>query len=332
MPQLVCRISQKAGKPLSLSITPRVGFLSLPRELRDKIYTHSLISPSAITVFAGSVSADTDYICISAGQLRYGTWRTVSINPSRISDMLALGLLFCSVQVSREAAAVFYRWNTFHFASGGSWSPLYTFLRTIGKENRDALRSLEVGMPKPEQIKQQPDGTLTTLHDWRFNEVISASALWLDYLATSAKESFVAKERFVDRFDPAIEACFRILGKDRPPLVLNLLTDLHFLPGVQVLYDEQHKDDFFFGLQVPNLIERCRQELTTGSDGSSRVQVLWKGECKREHFGSQLELIQNAGWEVMAAKDGCYPHDEYPMYTTLFTLQRKAPSETPRSA
>ncbi|KAI9722634.1 MAG: hypothetical protein M1812_001565 [Candelaria pacifica] len=303
-------------------MSPRIGFLDLPRELRDSIYSYSLIAPEAITVFSGTSSHDTEPIPSSEGGTKYATWMTVHTS-STISDKLALCLLSCSVQVSREGANVFYRQNTFQFASGGNWSPLYTFLRTIGKANRDALRSLEVCMPKPERIRQHSDGTLTTLHDWQFIEVISASALWHNYLTPHV-------ERFVDRFDPAIEACFRLLGKDRPQLTLSLLLDINFLPGVQVMNDEQHMDDFFFRLDVPIMIETCRQKMTTSSDGSTGVQVLYKGECLRCHFGSQLKLIQDAGWVVMAAEDGCVPHDVYPMYTTVFTLQRKAPAETPQ--
>ena len=39
----------------------------------------------------------------------------------------------------------------------------------------------------------------------------------------------------MDHLDPAIEACFRILGFNRSKLTLNLVLESHLIPGVQVL-------------------------------------------------------------------------------------------------
>ena len=82
----------------------------------------------------------------------------------------------------------------------------------------------------------------------------------------------------MDHLGPAIEACFCILGFDRSELSLNLVLESHLLPGVQVLSDEQleYVDEyqFNFNLELPIFIEKSRDGLTSGVDGSGQVDVL----------------------------------------------------------
>ena len=138
----------------------------------------------------------------------------------------------------------------------------------IGGENRVTLRSLEVAMPKPKQLWQHKDGTCTSLEeDWRLNEVVARP---VDVKSVEG--------RLVDHLGPAIEACFCILGFDRSELSLNLVLESHLLPGVQVLSDEQleYVDEYQFNFnpKLPIFIEKSRDGLTSGVDGSGQVDVL----------------------------------------------------------
>lgn len=171
-------------------------------------------------------------------------------------------------------------------------------------------------MPQPERVEQYADGTRTSLMSWPFAEVVAQSAYF-------QQDSPPFPEGRVDHLDPAIEACFRILGKDRAPLSLVLVLDMYLLPGVVVFYDPHSGRDWEFSLDVPVAIEKCRRELTGDSYGTSKVDVLWKGECLRDRFTSQTELIREKGWVIVDAEERYIHHDRYPKFMILFTLRRK---------
>ena len=322
MPQLVCRISWRKGLPLGISVSPRVGFLNLPRELRDNVYRYSLINSDPITVWSGT-RKDEDDLIYSTGKLTQRFCTTVDTHCPILGD-LALSLLLCNKQVSREALAILYLCNTFRFMGDNNWNPLYVFLRMIGDENRGNLRGLEMQIPQPRHVWQHPDGTRTSMHDWRFCEVIVQGAY-----AQSSSPPVVGNVKRVDHLDPAIEACFRILGESRPPISLVLVLDRHYLPGVQVMDDEQHEYAYCFSLDMPLMIEKCRQHFTADHGAISQVEVLWKGECVRDRFTKQTELIQDKGWMIVETKEGYIHHERYPLDTMLFTLRRKETSLAP---
>ena len=321
MPERVCRISWRKGSPLALCISPRRGFFDLPRELRDKIYHYSLSAPEPIIVWSGRLGWD-DEEHDSSGSLIMRSCITMAEKSATLNH-LALSLILCNRQVSLEAAPIFYRWNTFHFTGERIWSPFYVFLQMIGKKSRDSLRSVELHMSQPQRVWQHADGTRTSLNTWPFREVVAQSR----YLQ---RNSPPLAEGRVDHLDPAIEACFHILGKDRSPLSLVLVLDMHLLPGLVMFHDPHSGQDWEFGLDIPVVIERCRQELTAASGATSMVEVLWKGECWRDRFTSQTKLIHDKGWVIVEAKEGYIHHDRYPKSTMLFTLRRKEDSIKPR--
>ena len=299
---------------MCLSVSPRKGFLNLSRELRDKIYCYSLSASEPIIVWSGRFGwGDGKH-----DSLTLRSWKTVKARSATL-DHLALSLLLCNRQVSHEAASVLYRWNTFRFTGDQNWSPLYAFLQMIGEECRDSLRSLELQMSQPQRVWQYADGTRTSLFSWPFPEVIAQSA----YLQSNSP---LFAEGKVDHLDPAIEACFRILGKNRSSLSLVLELDMHLLPGLTMLYDPHSGGDWDFSLDLPVVIEPCRQELTADAGATSKVEILWKGECGRDQFTSQTKLIQDKGWVIVDAKERYIHHDRYPKFTMLFTLRRKEDS------
>lgn len=205
-----------------------------------------------------------------------------------------------------------------------NWNPLYTFLQMIGEENRRSLRNLEIPMSKPKQCWQHSDGTRTSrtsLDNWRFRKVIPQSTYLQSY-------STPVVEGPVDHLDPAIEACFRILGNDRPALRLTLILDEHFLPGVEMKSDPLQGDKYNFGLDVPIMIERLRQDLTSTSGAKSQVEVLWKGKCWSFAFRGQTELIQQCGWVILHAEKERIRRRSRATSTTVFTMRRKELSVT----
>ena len=290
------------------------------------IYFYGLVASEPITVWSGTYR-DEDSLSETyrdeesldhLGKVTRKSWKTVDTNITA-SDDFALGLLLCSQQISRDAAATLYRQNTFRFMGDDNWSPLYAFLVMIGPENRRNLRNLEMQMPKPKQVLQHPDGTRTSLDDWPFSEVIPFNRRLL-YHSTPNEDGCV------DHLDPAIEACFRIFGKSRPALTLTLRLDRHLLPG---LFDYKHPRDFhYFSMDLPVMIEKLRQDLTTGPSGKSQVDVLWKGECLRGRFADQADKqIRGNGWVIVEREDGYFDHDGLSdnriILTTLFTLRWK---------
>lgn len=202
----------------------------------------------------------------------------------------------CNQQLSHDAVAIFHRWNTFRFMGDNNWRLLYRFLVMIGQENRRNLQSLEIQMPKPQQVLQHPDGTCTSLNDWPFCEVIPFNKQLRSYSTPSVVG-------LVDNLDSAIEACFRTLGKKRPTLPYMLTLDRHHLPGVLVLTDHHFPDLYNFNLNPPVMIEKFKRDITTNSDGTSQVEVLWMWKCKRHQFADQTKLIQDSRWLIVEREE-----------------------------
>lgn len=101
--------------------------------------------------------------------------------------------------------------------------------------------------------------------------------------------------------DPAIQACFRILGPDGPPIAMNL--DLEYRGnGIQGL-------DVWLGrypesIVLPDLadyIESLRRAF------AGRVDILWNGYCGRDLFIKETDSIQDNGWEIVDTREGEIP-------------------------
>ena len=298
---------------------PEATFLDLPLEIRNEIYRYSLIASKSITVWSGNKLHDREDV------QRDQFFRKISLISCTAVETevtalhnLSLGLLRCNRIVAHEAVVIFYRWNTFHFASDDNWNPLYVFLQMIGEDNSGQLRNLHIEMLQPRRIWQHIDGTCTTLGNWLFRKV-------LPYHQHPHKVSGKLVEGKVDDVDPAIEACFRILGKDGPALTLALILAPEYVPGVQLWTDQQDSDLGRWSMEIPDLVERFRQEYTAERGTKSRIEMLWKGNCARAQFTEKKEAIQNIGWEILDAKEAEDSHYnfEHPRLMMQFTLRRK---------
>ena len=330
MPERVCRIRRRKGLRLGLCISDKIGFLDLPVELRDNIYRFILIASEPITIRS--------YIMDERAEKKTATGH----------EALTMGLLRCNRQISYNAAAIFYQFNTFHFAGydmdmlrsmdpsrtdHSHWTGLYVFLQMIGPANRFHLQSLQIRFPKPQQVYQHADRTLTSMKNF---QVMPRSA----YCA-QLNSMEPAEEGLMDYVDPAIEACFRILGTKSnrgASLTLTIMLDQYYLPGLELLEFEQLSDRYTFDLAVPIMIEKMRLDLTAtpppppppdddaAAAADCGVKVLWKGECAKEQFVDHMERIPDCGWVILDQKEGKihdFHDDGSPLCTTLFTLRMK---------
>lgn len=306
MPKQVCRIRWQKGEPLSLAKYPSTTFLDLPREIRDQIYYGALVSSDPITVWSGRCDWS-----FTTKDRKHAMVQTITVDPiDPILKQLALGLLSCSRRIAPEAIATFYRFNTFRFAGHDTWQPMYRFLSTMGCCNRAHLRNLMAEVGRPAQLTRDRYG----IHDlrpwhWHFDRV---------HLSCASEKDL---EVDVDYLSPAIEACFRILGKDGAALTLRLTLECGFLPGAKVWRDEQIDDAFRWdSLEVPDLVERSRVDFT-----ADRVAVLWEGLGLRDMFQEQQGVLESKGWEIVDAREGEIPRnyrDWSPILTMPFVLRR----------
>ena len=144
----------------------------------------------------------------------------------------------------------------------------------IGKENRFHLRNLEIGMIQPEQVWQYSDGTRTSRESWMFRRVLPC-------YRHPREISENITEGIVDNVDPAIEVCFRILGKDGPAVTLVISLPTATVPGVQSWYDEQRPDRNRWSMELPDITETFKQDYTGKSRTQCCIEVLWKGDYPR---------------------------------------------------
>lgn len=278
---MVCRIKLREGEPLGLCIYPGPTFLSLPREIHNKIYKHLLTAPEPIEVWHeprdnfSSPSPDQPVI------------RT-----------LTTALLTTHKQIGSEAAAVFYASNTFTFIGSQCWDSLYIFLSSIGATNRSHLRRLEVGVSEPEKLILYPDGTLTS-RSWDFwdRKVFARDNYPRNYSRGPNRFGEVG----VEHLPPSIEASFRLLGSRQSAARLRLMLNMQFgyAPGAVIMYE---RGETRCSMELPDHIERMRGEYTVGGNGDKGVQVRWKGRLREEGFREGVESFEKAGWEILETK------------------------------
>lgn len=289
MPKYVCRIRHRKGEPLGLNIYPSVTFLDLPLEIRDRIYQDLLVSPRPILVFSGQ-----HHESLESHNGREIMTAITTIEPvDSILQELTLGLLSCSRQIAAEAAASFYRCNTFKFEGHDVWQPLYGFLRLIGDRNTNHLRDLEVGVDRLVEIQADRYGLRTEReHKWLFGNVYPRCSS-----ETGPIDNFY--ERIVETASPAIRYCFRALGKNGPPLTLKMVMERGSFPFADPwLLSVQEAVSWLTYEKVPELVERFCGEYT-----SEQVTVIWLGSIDAGSFRKREGDLEGLGWEVIEAEE-----------------------------
>jgi hypothetical protein len=298
------RLRLRQGEPVNYYLHTRTTFLDLPRELRDRIYSEALVSPNPITVCSITVESyedksrfNDDWDKDDKGRRVHEDKYILASNNAALFEELAFRLLRASKTIASEAALTFYRGNTFHFGGTEVWNPFYGWLDLIGLKNRSYLQRLSLELVKPECLVSNNIGIRSlrsrTL-DFRRQKVVSCSE--------PTEEDDL---RFVD---PAIEACFRILGMHGPQLQLKLFLAPPFLPGVNVYWPDpdSYEPELrpWLSLEVPRSIEKYRREFL------SRADVLWFGRGRKDMFDKQADEIREKGWEILETENG--PHSSLP--------------------
>jgi hypothetical protein len=224
---------------------------------------------------------------------------------------LTFGLLRASKAIASEAAVVLYSSNIFHFGGSQVWNPFYGWLDLIGHENRSYLRRISLELVKPEDLNLNDLGiqTLAGRHDFRRQKVVSCSQPTKDALG------------FVD---PAMEACFRILGMHGLQLQLKVLLAPPLLPDMNIWVANPQSYELelwrWDSLAILRSIERYRAEF------SSRVDVLWFGKGRKDMFSEQAEEIRKKGWEVLETKDVHHVSLLFDYWETYFVFRRSGSS------
>lgn len=141
-------------------------FTSLAREIRDRIYTWALSSPSPIIVWkcewvTDIHNPDHGYTIFTDTIEHPGfSWKR-GVDPSATKTSLgtlSTNLLLCNKQIGKEAAEVFYKNNVFAFLGEHNWDPIASWLKQIGVRNRSSLSRIEINAYKPEEVWQTPTG------------------------------------------------------------------------------------------------------------------------------------------------------------------------------
>jgi hypothetical protein len=237
--------------------------------------------------------------------------------PDAILDSLSTNLLICSSVVAAEAAAIFYKHNTFHFGRSEIWNPLYDFLDGIGDVNTGYLRNITAEISNP--VYMQVDRHGISLFPYRYYN----SFKQVHSCGHSNKSN---SHRAIHYLDPAIEAYFRILGENKSSLLLRLKLRRFILPGLEVFFDEGDDESSesppCLITAVPDFVERSRKAF------ADRVGVLWEGVAKHL-FVKGTEIIKEKGWEIVDAKEGQWPAPGTHMlharsyFTMVFVLRRR---------
>jgi hypothetical protein len=162
--------------------------------------------------------------------------------------------------------------------------PLFGFLDCIGQDNRNDLKNLEIEFNVPRSVHVRPDGIVTNPggHPWWTCKVLP---------------QYHYHNAYPDPLDyevqPAIEACFKILGSYGG--VLNLTLDVYHdtLPGTKGGVDRWNS----WSAALLDLIEDFNRQYTT-----RRVLVKWRGSFKQKLY-AHYEKDLRRDWEILEARD-----------------------------
>lgn len=180
---------------------------------------------------------------------------------------------------------MFYRENTFFFLGQHGWTPIASWLDTIGPENRDCLSNLEINAYMPDKVWQQ-------FGEARVEPVV------LDWRIPSHKEPIYPrnpslgwsmrprKYGLVDNINPSIESIFERLGtrSSVQKVLLNFKLPSHY-PGQGTMYEEECPENGWHSMDLPSLVEkfqRLHTDQSTTSGLVSSAEVIWTGKFLHE--------------------------------------------------
>ncbi|KAI9689762.1 MAG: hypothetical protein M1822_009644 [Bathelium mastoideum] len=306
---------------------------TLARELREKVYEHALMSNSPIVVWAGGWQADAPMLPKEQDwRWRPGKrpgepgcpvkcWRAVDRQATKQSiQQTAFNLLQSNRMLAGEAAAVFYRKNTFSFLGDHNWEPIVAWLRAIGRLNRGYLRNIEVEVIRPDRVWQHSDGRrVRCLYT---KEEVYPRNRWLKFEPPD-------QEGIVDNINPAIEEVFALLLDreliDKAPLTLTFNVVEGIVPGIDYGFDHEDPGITPIPMDLPNLAALFRIFY-----GQASMDVLWKGEDEKDSFDCHVDEISPTEWEILDASiydrtttSPAYPRKPFHEQCVRWKLRRK---------
>ncbi|KAH8650964.1 hypothetical protein BGZ60DRAFT_534142 [Tricladium varicosporioides] len=318
MSQTYCTDLIRYLAPNRFPNSPPLTFLSLPREIRDKIYDLALVSSSNIVVWDGKWKSETRYISKDgSGALWFAhlhrdwTLRWRNVDQEAISSTLrplAVKILLCNKVVSHEAALVFYSKNTYSFMGEHNWDPVVAWLEMIGPKNRNLLVSMEIDAYRPDVVWQLSSGERVREPGGCTSEEIYPRNPYLHL----SMDGNALRYGQVENINPSIETIFILLGQriSEHKVDIALRPPLYLYPGGRAPrgIDDHCPWNGWYSMDLPNLVEKFR------SLHSRRVEVLWKGKECRQELEDQQAILEEIGWDVNvlpSKHDEIHPNPEF---------------------
>jgi hypothetical protein len=307
---------------------PPLTFFSFPREIRDKIYQHALVSTSNIIVWKGELESESVPLYQGPRRIWLGhpasrlVWRAVSHKETAASlCTININLLISSKAVGHEAAMVFYNKNTFTFEGDHNWDPVITWLKTIGPSNRNSLATLEVWAKRPDQVWQNPRGErLRHPGGWTMEEIYPRHP----YLGTPTAGF---KYGCVDNINPVLEEIFVMLGRrtsEKEITIVMRIDGRYPGGGAEPEPMDQCPENSWYSMELPNLLEKFLELHSPPSEEGS-VEVIWKGLAYQRLLIAEQDSIKNLGWDMSTSPadndemrfwfGSSFNHEDFASYT-----------------
>jgi len=285
-----CQIVWRKGEPLGLAVSSTTCFLDLPLEIRNQIYDYALLSPRPITV--SSVVNQGYQKQISDTHPTIVTQKYIIEGKDAILEKIARNLLFCHPIIAAEAAICFYRGNTFHFEGDEVWNPLYSFLQGIGDYNRRFLRRISIEVKLRNVASQDRYGArIIYEYDLPFQIVHSFARDPPLQARHPRRQTIHEYNQLYQVLDPAIQACFRLLGLEKTPILVELDLKGQGIPGSKISLgcgpSRSRLPD------LPDFVESLRRTF------AENVTVLWHSYGYKKGFEDERHMIEQKGWEIV---------------------------------
>ncbi|KAG8532066.1 uncharacterized protein KY384_003703 [Bacidia gigantensis] len=133
------------GRPRRPKQQLQSPFLSLPPELRNKIYRYALVREDPIDLWPHRWTIPIAAEDSKPTPLNLKVRHQEGLN--HVRKEMAVGLLGTCSQMYREAALMFWGENRWRFSGRSGWQGLLRFFLTIGPHARQRIRKLDVHAP-----------------------------------------------------------------------------------------------------------------------------------------------------------------------------------------
>ncbi|TKX24007.1 hypothetical protein C1H76_3945 [Elsinoe australis] len=267
-------------------------FSILPIELRDRIYHECLVSPKPIDV--SKISPISEW---KDNRVQCHFEPDPKATAASLSG-LSVNLLRASPKIAAEASRIFYGKNVFAFHGHKSWSPVVSWLRSIGLQNRAYLTALELDVHELLHVYQYADGHRESWDPQ--HEVLPRHPL---LHKRQDEDAWPAGE--VDEVDGEMEDVFAALADVEDGA--NLTMRLRYIgPGFLGAFEEpenleQGNEELYVSMDLPNLVEAWRKEWS--AQRNRQIDVTWhmwgaqyrSGKTTIDYIRDQLEV----NWDIL---------------------------------